>query len=158
VAPDDGVQRVLRTGIASAGSHGVSIAVWTRSGKVFAEARVFARGDSRTVDGIIETLKVEADESDLAVVLLGRKVEEKYGQLNRIHWWPFADTRIKVGQRVWVLHPRDNSTEKVGGVIASVGDGLLGGFGSFVVRLDDRNCLLTCALAGQGTRWDFAMD
>lgn len=156
MGPDDGVQRVLKTGLASAGSHGVSIAVWARSGKVFAEARVFPRGDSRKVEGIIETVKVEADDSDFAVVLLANKVEEKYGQLNRIYWWPVGDISIKVGQRVWVRPPGDN--EKITGVIASVDDGFLRGSGGFVVLLNDGKCVVTCALAGQGIRWDFETD
>jgi hypothetical protein len=158
MGPDDGVQRVLKTGVASAGPYGVSIAVWTRSEKVFAEARVFARGPSSEVKGIIETVKVEAHDSDLAVVLLRKKVEEKYGHLNRIRWWPTGDTAIKVGQRVWLLQSRSNVAERVEGVIASVDDGFLGGSGGFVVRLNDSNAVVTYALAGQGIRWDFVAD
>src|SRR5262245_40676339 len=156
MGPDDGIQRVLKTGLASAGSHGVSIAVWTRSGKVFAEARVFPRADSRITEGVIDTVKVEADECDIAVVLLTNKVEEKYGQLNRIYWWPVGDTSIKVGQRVWVRQPGSSPDEKVAGVISSVDDGFLGSSGSFVVLLDGGKAVVTCAPAGQGIRWDFA--
>src|SRR5262245_28300140 len=59
VGPDDGVQRILRTGFACAGPYEISIAVWTRSGRVFAEARVFARG----VPGLVGTLRAEAERS-----------------------------------------------------------------------------------------------
>ena len=76
MGPDDGVQRVLKTGVASAGDHSIAIAVWKRSGKVFAEGRVFARGSSPEAKGIIDKLQVEADTSKLAVVLLEMIIEE----------------------------------------------------------------------------------
>ena len=104
MGPDDGVQRVLKTGLASVGSYGVSIAVWTRSGKFFAEARVFNRGASEP-QGIIGTVKAEADKSDLALGLLEMKVAQKYGELNRIRWWPTFHAAIELGQPVWVADP-----------------------------------------------------
>ena len=95
----DGVQRVLKTGVASADDHGIAIAVWKRSGRAFAEGRVFARDSSPEAKRIIDTLEVEADTSKLAVVLLEMKIEEKYGLLNQIQWRPTVGAAIEVAPR-----------------------------------------------------------
>ena len=154
---DDGVQRILKTGLTSTGPLSVSVALWTRGGKVFAEARVFYRATFGDVQGLIEAIRVEAPDSALAVALLESRVEERYGRLNPIHWWSTNDA-IQVGQRVWVVLP-ERLDERAEGVVTSVDDqGLLGGPGGFVVLLADRKSVVACSAAGRGTRWDFASD
>src|SRR5262245_18302840 len=155
MGPDDGVQKVLKTGVASMGSYGVCIGVWARGGKVFAEGRVFARDPSPELQGIVETLRVETKNVDLAVVLLEMQIE-KYGQLNPIHWWPATDTAILVGQRVWVADPEVKGGRATG-VVASVPDDFLaaGGGGGFEVLLEGENKVVTCCNERRGSQWNF---
>jgi hypothetical protein len=86
MGPDSGVQIILKTGVGSAGFYGVAGALWTRSGTFFAEARVFVRGASPEVQGMIEMICVEAGESDLAIVLLEQKIKEKFGPVKWVEW------------------------------------------------------------------------
>src|SRR5262245_10893118 len=157
MGPDDGVQRVLKTGVASAGDYGIAIAVGRRSGKVFAEGRGIAGGSWPGDEGIIHTLQVQADTSKLAVVLLEMKIEEKYGLPDQIQWQPTVGAAIEVGQRVWVLQRGDNADEKVQGVIASLCEDFLG-TGGFIVQLDGGARVVTCAPDRRGTQWDFATE
>lgn len=120
---------------------------------------MFYRAAAAEAQGIIEAIRIEGPDDVLAVALLEAKVEERYGRLNRIHWWPSPDDAIQVGQRVWVVPPGRDSDERAEGVVTSVQDqGLLGGPGRFVVLLADRKTVVTCSAAGRGTRWDFASD
>jgi hypothetical protein len=86
MGPDDGVMAIVKTGVGSAGFYGIGGALWTRSSTFFAEARVFVRGSSPEVQGMIETIRVEAGESDLAIVLLEQKIEEKFGPVEWVEW------------------------------------------------------------------------
>jgi hypothetical protein len=98
---------------------------------------VFPRDPSPDIEDIVETIKVEAKNPDLAVALLEMQIE-KYGQLGRIHWWPGAPVRemIEIGQRVWVA---DQSAEggRAKGVVGSLSEDLAFS-GGFVVLLANK--------------------
>jgi len=87
MGPDQGVQRILKTGAGSLGSYGFAAAIWIRGGTVFAEARVFDRGSNPVTLGMLETIRVEAHESDEAIRLLQARLEEKFGTTLRWCSW-----------------------------------------------------------------------
>jgi hypothetical protein len=48
--------------------------------------RIFVRGSSPEIEGILKTMRVQARQSDLAISLLEEKVNEKYGRVKWVHW------------------------------------------------------------------------
>ena len=87
MGPDHGVQRILKTGAGSMGSYGFAGAVWVRGETFFAEARVFVRESNPETRGMLETIRVEAHESDEAIRLLQARLEEKFGTTLRWCSW-----------------------------------------------------------------------
>jgi hypothetical protein len=86
MGPDSGVQILLKTGVGSAGFYGIAGALWARSGTFFAEARVFVRGSSPDIEGVVGTIRVEASRNDLVISLLEEKINEEYGSVKWVHW------------------------------------------------------------------------
>ena len=91
MGPDYGVQRIVKTGAGSMGSYGFAGAVWLRGGRFFAEARVFARESNLARRGILETIRVEAHESEEAITLLRARLEEKFGRVRWSRWNSFGE-------------------------------------------------------------------
>jgi hypothetical protein len=77
---------MLKTGLGPAGFYGIASALWTRHGTFFAEARIFVRGSSPEIEGVIETVQVDARQSDLAIALLEEKIKEKFGSVKWLDW------------------------------------------------------------------------
>ena len=86
MGPDDGVRRILRTGVGSVGFYGVAAALWMRSGRYVAEAGVFVRGSTPEIEGLLETVQIEAVEADPAIGLLENKIAEKFGPVKWVNW------------------------------------------------------------------------
>jgi len=94
MGPDHGVQRIVKTGAGSMGSYGFAGAVWVRGGTFFAEARVFARKSNLVTRGMLETIRVEAHESEEAITLLQAKLAEKFGSLRWHRWSSWGEPKI----------------------------------------------------------------
>lgn len=88
MGPDDQVQRIVQTGTGTAGFYGFASALWLRGGRFFAEARVFVRGSSPEVQGVVDTIRVEASERMLAIALLEGKLAERFGRVEWVRWTP----------------------------------------------------------------------
>ena len=82
----EGVQRVLKVGLGSAGLFGFAGAVWLRNGTVFAEARVFERGSNPTVSGVLDMIRVQSKDDARAVALLERSIEKRFGGITWVRW------------------------------------------------------------------------
>ena len=94
MGPDDGVMMILKHGVGSTKDYGVVTALWKRSGTYYAEARVFLRS-SPDIEGMVETIRVQAAQSDLATAQLEEKVAKKFGSLKWLRWSSTYRSRIQ---------------------------------------------------------------
>src|SRR5262245_36634729 len=96
MGPDEGVQRVLKVGTGTVGFYGFAGALWTSNGTFYAEARVFVRGSSPEVRGAIDTVRVAARDSEIAIELLRCELEERFGRMEFVSWMS-PDERSSTG-------------------------------------------------------------
>jgi len=94
MGPDHGIQRILKTGAGSMGSYGFAGAVWARGETIFAEARVFVRESTPAARGMLETIRVEARESEEAIALLRARLEERFGRLRWCRWYSTGEPKV----------------------------------------------------------------
>lgn len=67
-----------------------------------------------------------------------------------------AAEELAAGRRVWVADPATPGGRAYGRIVSIDRPGYLSDGSGFVVRLDRGNQVVTCAVAGRGTSWDFA--
>jgi len=86
MVPDEGLQRIFKVGAGSIGFYGFTGAIWLRDETFFAEARVFVRGSSPEIQGLLDTIQVQARDDDRALALLHGRIEEKFGWITWVRW------------------------------------------------------------------------
>lgn len=67
-----------------------------------------------------------------------------------------AAEELVAGRRVWVTDPGVASGRSFGCIVSIDRPGYLSDGSGFVVRVDEGNRVVTCAVAGRGVTWDFA--
>lgn len=88
MGPDAGVQRALKVGSGSVGlCYGFAGAMWWRNGTFYAHARVFVRGSTPQIKGMVETIKVEAPDGDRVLLLLHDRIQESFGDIRWVQWF-----------------------------------------------------------------------